>query len=644
MSAPTSASVLDRRNFWFSPSGRRLACLAGHGDGRYWAEAWDLTGSPTWWPIPGDTGETCYTQPLQLDDGRVLLARPVNGQHRVVLCPATKRSDAARRTLAAVDAMGLRLIVSRRRGVLAYAIITRSYSECELWRVRDQEPALTLVTSLPGLVPSNEWLDAEGRVLGLSCLVGGECRPLRVDTETGRITPIPGLDSGMRPLLYAPTSGLLVVGRGNRELGWMRYGHDDPVVFPPALRVDRDTAVWPLAFDPAGKRLLLLVEETTRSRLMIYHLLRDRIEPLQTPVGVLGAVACWRTEPNGADVLLIPFSGPLNTVGLAELVLGGRFTLHGSTTVGRPDTTAHLEVFHGPSGPIEAVVWGSWRTTRNVLIALHGGPVGGWRLDHDPELQRLADAGLSIIAPNVRGGDHGPRNPQTGRGAWGGPDLADLRYLAREIVTVTGMPLRVMGSSYGAYLALLAAGADPQLWSHCAALAPFVSAESLYAEAGPQVRALIDRLDGLAGVDDELGPRDARVFAARSTARLLIAHGTRDTVIPITQFRAIRTYLTQYRSARAPAPIFVEIDGADHDFADYDFTSQVRPGPALSARVFEFLTEGLDGDHSVIPPEGVADSGSSTRRRWVEGGDNHGDHSRYHRAGAAARGRDHRLA
>jgi pimeloyl-ACP methyl ester carboxylesterase len=605
MSAPTSATVLDRRNFWFSPSGRRLACLAGHGDGRYWVEAWDLSGPPTWWPIPGDTGESCYTQPLQLDDGRVLLARPVNGQHQVVLCPAARRGDATRRTLATVAAMGLRLIVSRTPGVLAYAIITRSYSECELWRVRDKDPALTLVTPLPGLVPSNEWLDAKGRMLGLSCLVGGESRPLRVDIETGHITPIPGLTSGMRPLHYAPASGVLVVGRGSRELGWVRYGHHGPVVFPAALRVDRDAAAWPLAFDPPGRRLLLLVEETTRSRLVIYHPFCDSIEPLQTPIGVLGAVACWRTEPGGADVVLLPFSGPLNTVGLAELTIGGGFTLHGSTTVGRPDTTARLEVFRGPSGPIEAVVWGSWRTSKNILIALHGGPVGGWRLDHDPELQRLADAGLAIIAPNVRGGDYGPRNPQTGRGAWGGPDLADLRYLAREIASVTGVRLRVMGSSYGAYLALLAAGADPQVWSHCAALAPFVSAKSLYAEAGPQVRALIDRLDGLAEIDDELGPRDARLFAMRSMARLLIAHGTCDTVIPITQFRAIRSYLIQHRSARAPAPIFLEIEGVDHDFTDYDFTSPVRPGPALSARVFEFLTEDLNGDHSVIPERGL---------------------------------------
>ncbi|MGH3871490.1 MAG: alpha/beta hydrolase family protein [Pseudonocardiaceae bacterium] len=643
MSVTTAAPPVDRRNFWFSPSGRRLACLAGHRSDRFWAEAWDLDGSPTWWPISGDTGETCYTQPLQCDDGRVLLARPVNGQHRVVLCSA----DSPRRTLATVDALGLRLIVSRTPGVLAYALITRSYSECELWRVRDSEPALSLVAPLPGLVASNEWLDADGRALGVSCLVEGASRPVLVDTTTGEITAIPGLAVGMRPLLYAPASGLLVVGRGTRDFGWVRYGRDEPVVFPAALRFDRNVSAWPLTFDPAGQRLLLLVEETTRSRLMIYHPCTDQVEALQTPVGVLGAVAHWRVEPDGTDLVRIPFSGPVNTVGLAELVVGGGFTVHGSTTVANADTAPHTEVFSGLAGPIEAVVWGSWRTSQDVLIALHGGPVGGWRLDHDPELQRLADAGLVIIAPNVRGGDRGPRDPETGRGAWGGPDLADIRHLARGIVAVTGSPLRVMGSSYGAYLALLAVGADPPLWSHCAALAPFVSVASLYPEAGPRVRALIERLDGRAEINDELGVRDARVFAARSTARLFVAHGSADAVIPVAQFHALRAYLTQHRAPSGPDPILVEVDGADHDLTDYDFTKQVRTGPEVSGRLYDFLTDGLarpaatplgaagpaapghadrDGDVPMIPERGVADSGNSRDRHSAEGGDNHGDH------------------
>ncbi|MGH3772850.1 MAG: hypothetical protein ACRDRW_15915 [Pseudonocardiaceae bacterium] len=111
---------------------------------------------------------------------------------------------------------------------------------------------------------------------------------------------------------------------------------------------------------------------------MIYHPFVDRIKALESPVGVLGAVAQWRGEPDGTDVVHIPFSGPVSTAGLAKLVVGGGFTVHGSVPVGNAGTAPHLELFSGPAGPIEAIVWGSWRTNRDVLIALHGGPVGGW--------------------------------------------------------------------------------------------------------------------------------------------------------------------------------------------------------------------------------------------------------------------------
>lgn len=187
--------------------------------------------------------------------------------------------------------------------------------------------------------------------------------------------------------------------------------------------------------------------------------------------------------------------------------------------------------------------------------------------------------------------------------------MADLRYLARQVVAVTGSPLRVMGHSYGAYLALLAAGADPELWSHCAALAPFVSAASLYPEAGSRVRALIERLDGLAEIDDELGPRDSRVFAARSTARLFVAHGCSDAVIPITQFHALREHLTQHRPAAGGDPILLEVDGADHDLTDYDFTGQVRAGTDVSGLLFDFLTDSLVC--AVTQPDATDPTGSA---------------------------------
>lgn len=83
------------------------------------------------------------------------------------------------------------------------------------------------------------------------------------------------------------------------------------------------------------------------------------------------------------------------------------------------------------------------------------------------------------------------------------------------------------------------------------------------------------------------------MFAARSTARLFVAHGSADAVIPITQFLAVREHLTQHRTAPGPDPILLEVDGADHDLTSYDFTGQVRAGTDVSGLLFDFLTDGL---------------------------------------------------
>ncbi|MGH3771742.1 MAG: hypothetical protein ACRDRW_10150 [Pseudonocardiaceae bacterium] len=60
------------------------------------------------------------------------------------------------------------------------------------------------------------------------------------------------------------------------------------------------------------------------------------------------------------------------------------------------------------------------------------------------------------------------------------------------------------------------------------------------------------------------------MFAARSTARLFVAHSGTDAVIPVTQFHALRAYLMRHRTAPGPDPILLEVDGTDHDLADYN--------------------------------------------------------------------------
>ncbi|MEU7812779.1 class IV lanthionine synthetase LanL [Pseudonocardia sp. NPDC049154] len=547
----------DRLGFRFSPSGRHGACLAGNG-GRYRVEAWSFDPARPRL-VPGERSGTRWTQPVPLDDGSLLVTRPIEGRHHLTLVAP----DGTSRRLGEVDAQGFRLVAPPAAGGAAgWGLSTERDGTSRLWRIGLDGPVE--VGRVPGLVPSTAWLDTAGRALAVGCLSGGRMRPLVIDTTDGTTRPLSDRpDDGVRPLLCAPETGLLVVGHGADRLGWAADHGRGPLTFPEVLRSTDECRVWPLAPDPRGRRVLLQLDEPCRSHLAIYHPGTDELVPVPVPPGVIGGSAHW-----GEDALRFPFTGPASPPGLAELTppTSGRFVLHpddGDLRV--PPRPVEHAVLHGPAGPIEAVVHGDRDTAHAVLLALHGGPIGAWRLSYDPLMHELAAAGLLVVAPNLRGGTGpGPRDEHTGRGAWGGPDLADLLALARDLAEPTGAPLRLLGASYGAFLALLAAGVEPGLWSHVVAVAPFASARRLYPEAGAAVRAMIDRLDGLAPVEDELGERDVTRFAPAVTARVLLAHGTADDVVPVSQVRAVRDALR----AAGSEPCHLEYPGAGHGVLD----------------------------------------------------------------------------
>lgn len=92
------------------------------------------------------------------------------------------------------------------------------------------------------------------------------------------------------------------------------------------------------------------------------------------------------------------------------------------------------------------------------------------------------------------------------------PDLQDVLHLGRSLDNERRrhhLPKPVvLGASYGAFLALLAASHEPELWSACVALAPFLSGPRLHGCADIAVQNRIEQLGGLTRIDDALGPRD----------------------------------------------------------------------------------------------------------------------------------------
>ena len=120
----------------------------------------------------------------------------------------------------------------------------------------------------------------------------------------------------------------------------------------------------------------------------------------------------------------------------------------------------------------------------------------------------------------------------------------------------------VLGTSYGAFLAVLAAGADPSLWAGCVALAPFLSGPRLYPEAGDTIRTLIDRLGGLTVPVRDGRPRDGLERSHEITAPVLLIHGSEDDVIPVGQSRLLYQRLV---AAGHPSAELLELPGEGHD-------------------------------------------------------------------------------
>ncbi|AUG76959.1 hypothetical protein CFP65_2102 [Kitasatospora sp. MMS16-BH015] len=358
------------------------------------------------------------------------------------------------------------------------------------------------------------------------------------------------------------------------------------------------TGSWATA-DSAAElpRVVAQIDRGAASALALWTPSGGRLDPLPVPPGRLGAVGHWSTAG-----LRMPYSAPDHPAALATLdvdallgagasavAVGGQLAptarydrrtppgwrLDGSTGPAEGSHWHRAESLEltGPAGPIEAVVYGgeAWLSAPHLVLALHGGPADAWRLEFDPALQRMATAGLAVLAPNQRGSTgYGAAHAMAIRGAWGGPDLADLLHLLEGLAgqrAALGLePPALFGVSYGAFLALLTAAHAPAgLVSRCAVVAPFLSGARLLAEAAPPVRALTTRLGGAQPIEDALGPRDVLGLAHRLTTPLLVVHGDRDEVVPVSQSRALRHELLRQGRVEGSDFRYVEAAGAGHE-------------------------------------------------------------------------------
>ncbi|MGI9063735.1 MAG: alpha/beta hydrolase family protein, partial [Pseudonocardiaceae bacterium] len=574
---PAAALVMpDRFDFAFSENGRYGACLRAN-DEDVTLESWTLTAEEaTSRPITSIT-----TRPgahaLPLDDGRILLLRseetdPARPHDLVLLQP--QGDGFAEHRLGEISALlGGYLLPSPSAARFAFVVARDDPGQSTIWRLSASPPWIERVVQVPGCLSGGVWLDGHAGVLAVNQISESHrSSGIVIDLAEGSWRRIWSVSdrSTDRIVLYSPASTLLVVSSdaaGEERLGWGRLG-EETVHFPESLHRPGHIR-RALALDSAGERLLVEEVHGAVSQLFIYTPADQCLRQLGGPPGTASSPASWV-----GDLIRFRFSTPDQPPTLATVRLAPELRWSLSRD-GEPDdqaawAPAELIELGGPAGPIEAIAYGGpdWRQCRHLVVALHGGPLSSWRFEFDPLFQCLAAAGIAVVAPNYRGSTgYGDEHLRAALAHWGGPDLADVLHLGRDLGQDRArreLPKPVvLGASYGAFLALLAACHEPDMWSACVALAPFLSGPRLHESTrGAAVRHRIAQLGGLQHSDNR-GPRDVLAVCTSLSAPLLLIHGTRDLTVPVEQSRTLTRRLSESGRTEGADFEYLEVD-SDH--------------------------------------------------------------------------------
>ncbi|MFD9046521.1 hypothetical protein [Streptomyces zaomyceticus] len=317
--------------FTITANGAYAARLAGDGDALY-VERWTLDGpEPYAVPLPLGQPEERGTQLLPLADGRVLVARRVDGRRNTfsLLYPTGPATGELR--LGSVEAPGserLVLLPPSPDGICAYAMCVGP-DTTTLWLVAGGAFGPERVAEVEGRCTGGTWLDRTGRMLALDRrLDGGPVKAVAVDLERGgEVSPLLQIteDSDDRLLLADPDSGLLLIrsdapSPGHDRLGWGVLGSLLPVRFPECLRLD-DAAVTPFAVQPGqvlmpeGCRVALRIDAAGGSWVGTWQPSARRMGQLAAPVGWLAGSGLW----TAGGVLRLPYATAGAPCGLADV-------------------------------------------------------------------------------------------------------------------------------------------------------------------------------------------------------------------------------------------------------------------------------------------------------------------------------------
>ncbi len=435
----------------------------------------------------------------------------------------------------------------------------RKGADWDIYVMDPRDPAsVKLITEMEGVWTADEWSPDDSEILVAQSRAQGEQHLWRVDVSTGKKKPLtdPAEVAIWRFAQYSP-DGRFVYALSNRGSEFLRLWRCELATGTWALVTGENDGLESFALSPDGRTFALVYDSMAGSRVELRSAttLARRVTP-RMPMGQLVDVPQWRTD---SSEVAFTFWSP----GL----FGDVYSVGARSGVVQRWTSSEEGTFDPNSLPAaEMVQWKSFdgltlsgvlyrppaRFTgpRPVMISIHGGPAGPTARERPRYQGRSAyflnELGVAILYPNVRGSygygkafsklDDGVRREDTVKDVG-----ALLDWIAAE-PSLDEERVMVTGASYGGFMTYAVAQAygDRLRCAFAAAgISDFISyfrntdssrVEDRRAEYGderiPEIRDFLTRISPVSQ-------------ASKLRIPLLIAHGQKDSRVPVEQAEAM---------------------------------------------------------------------------------------------------------
>ncbi|MGY1770477.1 alpha/beta fold hydrolase [Blastococcus sp. SYSU D00813] len=255
----------------------------------------------------------------------------------------------------------------------------------------------------------------------------------------------------------------------------------------------------------------------------------------------------WSLSADGGTVVA-ELTGPHTPRGLWSVPLGAAGAPARLPSLPRrPDRALSVEPVRLDYAAADGTPLHGWLYTppdvhgpNRTVVSFHGGPEGQERPSWSPVAQSLVAAGLTVFAPNVRGSGGQGRafmcaDDVAAREATFDDVPATVRFLVDAGVALTGR-VGAHGWSYGGYLTLVALTRWPDLFAAGVSLAGMSDLRTFFAGTEPWMAAASVTEYGDPVADrDMLAAISPMTALERLTAPVLLAHGDRDTNVPVAE-------------------------------------------------------------------------------------------------------------